>query len=128
MRRRPRAAPAVALSAALLGSGCMSAGLWVEPPPAPRAEAPTPPPFEGKQAPALVRTEHPALLAAPELSASLYFYEPDGLWYRRWRGRWYQAFTWDGHWFPPRRVPEVVRALDASKTPAPSAPRPAPAP
>jgi hypothetical protein len=117
---------ALALCAALVCLGCTDFGLWVEQPPPPRADAPAPPPFKGKEAPALVRTEHAALLQAPSLSKSLYFYEPDGLWYRRWRGQWYQAFSWDGHWFPPRRVPEVVRAIDASRAAEEAKPAPAP--
>ncbi len=128
MTRRRRAALALALSAALASPGCMDFGLWVEEPPKPPAEVPVPPPFQGKEAPPLVRTEHAALLRAPSLAASLYFYEPDGLWYRHWRGRWYQAFTWDGHWFPPRRIPEMVRAIDASETAPRRDPKPAPAP
>jgi hypothetical protein len=125
---RRRRGPALALSGALLGLGCTDFALWVEPPPPPRAEAPVPPPFRGKQAPALERTEHAALLRAPSLSAGLYFYEPDGLWYRRWRGRWYQAFTWDGHWFPPRRVPDVLRETEARAAEPQAETTPAPAP
>jgi hypothetical protein len=111
-----RRSRALALAAALGLPACTDFALWVEPQPEPK-EIPVPPRFEAEEAPKLVPTEHPALLSAPTLSANLYFYEPDGLWYRRWRGRWYQAFTWDGHWFPPRRVPEVVRARGASTSP-----------
>jgi hypothetical protein len=119
MRPRLRAALAMALLATL---ACMDAGLWVEQPPPAPPEIPVPPRFAGGEPPALERTEHPALLHAPSLAAGLYFYEPDGLWYRRWRGRWYQAFRWDGHWFPPRRVPEVIRAVEASETAPAKAP------
>jgi hypothetical protein len=125
MRSGARAAFGLAL---LFAVACTDFGLWVEQPPAPPAEAPAPPPFKGKQAPVLELTEHSGLLRAPSLAASLYFYEPDGLWYRRWRGRWYQAFRWDGHWFPPRRVPEVVRAQGASESEPAKATKPAPAP
>ncbi len=117
---------ATLLAAALGCAGCVSVtdfGLWIEQPPPPAPELPAPARFSGDAPPALVTTEQPGLLRAPTLSQDLYYYEPIELWYRRWRGRWYQAFTWDGHWFPPAgKVPPAVAAVEPASAPASPAP------
>jgi len=106
---------AAALALALLITGCVDAAVWVEPPPPTRAEPPAPKPFRAESVPALEPTTYAKLFRAPSLSENLYYYEPDELWYRRWKGRWYQAFSWDGHWFPPKQVPQVLKDVAAAQ-------------
>jgi hypothetical protein len=112
--------PRAALLMVLLAAGCSSSfDVWVQPPPIPKPEPPLPPPFEGEQAPALEATTVQGILVAPPEFENLYYSEPDGLWYRYWRSRWYQAFRWNGNWFPPEDVPAPLRAgpLEVSSTP-----------
>ncbi len=113
-----RAAAALVLASAL--AGCMTASVWVEPPPPERREPPAPKPFKAEAAPALAATSYAKLFRAPSVSENLYYYEPDELWYRRWKGRWYQAFSWDGHWFPPKQVPQALKDLAAAQRAAKS--------
>ena len=86
---------------------CMpgSFGIWVEPPPPPAPELPLPARFEGAPPPHLEPTRFPGLAAAANVDPTLYYYEPFERWYRYAFNRWYEAFAWDGHWFPPERVP-----------------------
>jgi hypothetical protein len=102
---------AAALAAALAACGCTSAGLSVYLPPEP-AEPVVPARFAGEERPALTPTDHPGLYRAPSVDRALYYWEPDDLWYRRWHGRWYQAFDWNGAWFPPEQVPEPLERSD----------------
>ena len=90
---------------------CMpgSFGVWIEPPPALPPEPPLPARFEGAEPPQLEPTEFPGLAAAPSVDPTLYYYEPFERWYRHAFNRWYEAFAWDGHWFPPERVPESLK-------------------
>ena len=96
---------------ALWLSACVpqSFGLSIEPPPPPPPEIPVPPPFKGDEPPALEPTAFPGLQAAPSVDPTLYYYEPFERWYRHALNRWYEAFAWDGHWFPPERVPEPLK-------------------
>ena len=41
----------------------------------------------------------------------LYYFEPDDLWYTFFKGRWHQAFFWNGTWFEPKRIPAVLLDL-----------------
>ena len=100
------------LLALLLLAGCPTGfGVQVvQPPPLP-PEPPMPPSFEGETAPELEPTSSAGLFRAPTVDTQLYYYAPDDLWYRQWRGKWYQAFSWNGAWFPPRQVPEPILAI-----------------
>jgi hypothetical protein len=105
-RRLTRLVPA-ALAGLL--AACVAAGITITRPPPPAPERPLPPRLEGESTPALVATESAGLLVAPSVKVPLFYYEPDELWYRFWRGRWYQAFGWNGAWFEPDRVPPPLR-------------------
>ncbi len=74
-----------------------------------KPEAPRPPPLAAESAPELSETEHPGLYRALGLAQPVYYFEPEDLWYQYWRSGWHQAFTWDGHWFEPKELPEVLR-------------------
>jgi len=113
-----RAAPIAALLAALGLPGCVSFGMWTVPPP-PMDEMPVPSPYRAGPEPVLEPTEVEGIYGT-DLDPRLYFVQADGLWYRYWRGRWYQAYAWDGHWFPPSRVPSALR--DGPLAPAAAAP------
>jgi hypothetical protein len=95
--------------AALLLAACKF-DMWIEPPPEPPPEPPMPAPFQGEQAPPLVATSIEGVLAAPSVDAHLYYSSAERLWYRYAKGQWYQAFRWNGHWFPPENVPAELRA------------------
>ena len=86
-----------------------SFGIWIEPPPPVPPELPVPAPFEGDRPPRLEPTSLPGLEAAPSVDPTLYYYAPFERWFRYAMNRWYEAFTWDGHWFPPERVPEPLK-------------------
>lgn len=113
-------------------AGCIQGSTWIEPPPPEPPQPPMPKPFASQPAqatPALAPTAYTGLFRAPSVSENLYYYEPDELWYRRWKGRWYQAFAWDGHWFPPRQVPQALKDLAAAQraaTPEPQTEEPTP--
>lgn len=77
---------------------------------APPPEPPVPAPFAGEEVPTLELLETEGLFRAPSVDPHLYFYAPDDLWYRYWREEWYQAFRWNGAWFPPASLPEPLRA------------------
>lgn len=98
--------------AAFAAAACVTGGIWVveEPPPPP--EPRVPPRIEANGPPELVPTDRAGLLQARVGPIELYYYEPDGLWYRRDGRRWFQAFRWDGYWFPPARLPEVLGEPD----------------
>jgi hypothetical protein len=98
------------LSLSLCLGGCfqMTGGVWVTPSDPPDIDPPVPSPFEGTGPPALVATEKPGLMAAPSLDPTVYYYQPDERWYRWAFNRWYEAFAWDGNWFPPEEVPEAL--------------------
>ncbi len=97
------------LAAAL--TGCpMNFGISVQPATPARPEEPMPPAFEGEVDPPLEALSAEGLFVAPAVNPHLYYSSSDDLWYRYWRGRWYQAFRWNGAWFPPRRVPESLRS------------------
>ncbi len=80
-------------------------GITIEQPPPPPPEPPMPASFEGDADPQLEALSAPGLFRAPSIHPDLYYYEADDLWYRYWRRGWYQAFHWNGAWFPPRKVP-----------------------
>jgi hypothetical protein len=109
---RGRAALSLAgLSLAALLAGCpTNFGISIQPPPPLPPEAPVPPAFEGDADPPLEPLAAEGLFVAPTVDRQLYYYEPDDLWYRYWRDSWYQAFRWNGAWFPPRSVPEPLRS------------------
>ena len=95
---------------AILGlAACLSdVGVWVvEEPPRP-PEPRVPPPLQAEATPPLLPTDRAGLLRAHVGAVELFYHEPEGLWYRRDRGRWFQAFRWDGHWFPPARLPQQL--------------------
>jgi hypothetical protein len=83
--------------------------MWIEPPPLPPREPPVPKPLQSDAAPKLIECGVEGILRAPELDPRLYYVEAEKLWYRYWRRRWYQAFNWDGYWFPPEHVPEGLK-------------------
>ena len=99
---------------ALLGSlACMPTafGITIQPASPPRQEPPVPEPFGGEAEPTLEPGPLKGLFQAPGVHPHLYYYAPDDLWYRYWKGGWYQAFLWNGAWYPPRRVPEALHAV-----------------
>jgi hypothetical protein len=100
----------VVLLAAFLAGCPANFGVSIQPAPPPRPEAPMPPAFEGEADPPLEPFSAEGLFLAPSVDPHLYYYGPDDLWYRYWRGRWFQAFRWNGAWFPPQRVPEPLRS------------------
>lgn len=117
----------------LAGTAC-SFGIRIEPPPPPPPEIPVPRPYA---APAQVTppesseirlqpSEYPGLDRAPDIDPRLFHSRADGLWYRYWKGRWYQAFRWDGYWFPPAELPDALRAGAAPRG-APTEAKPPPA-
>lgn len=108
----------IALVLACLLGGCTPQllGITIEEPPPPPPPPWVPRPLQGEAAPELEPTGQPGLSRAAE-TPGLYYYEPDDLWYRRARHTWFQAFTWDGHWFPPERVPGVLEQLESSPAP-----------
>ena len=98
--------------AGLVAAGCLS-GLTVgmptvTTPPPPRVE-PVPDIFQAETAPPLVPTAVEGLSAAPALDDQLFYYAPHERWYRWALNRWYEAFAWDGNWFPPERLPPGFR-------------------
>ncbi len=82
--------------------------VWVEPASPPIVDPPLPQRLEG-EAPALLETEFEGIQIAAN-HPELYYVQAEDLWYRYWRKQWYQAFNWDGNWFPPERVPKQLRA------------------
>jgi hypothetical protein len=78
----------------------------VQPPPI--VDDPHPEPFEGEEDPELEASPVEGLFHAPAVHEHLYYYAPDDLWYRYWKQTWFQAFLWNGGWYPPRRVPEAL--------------------
>ena len=101
-------APLLALT---VSTGCTGQGqVWVVPATPPEPEIPVPAPLRGDTFPELVPTGTEGLMAAPDVDPQLYYVESEELWYRYWRRRWYQAFAWNGHWFPPEKVPDAVKA------------------
>jgi hypothetical protein len=106
------------LSLILLLALCACArvgGIAVTPPPV-RNEPPIPERLEAETAPALVETDAPGLLRASSVDLDLYYYRPDDLWYRFAYNRWYQAFSWNGNWFVPERVPEALIGREPKRT------------
>jgi len=91
--------------------GCAQIGIQVTEIDPPDIPPPVPTPFRGDEPPALVTTETPGLMAAPSLDPTLYYYEPHERWYRWAFNRWYEAFTWNGSWFPPATVPDALTDL-----------------
>lgn len=108
----------VVWAAALLAAAACSFGIRFEPPPPAPPEIPVPRPYaastEGAEQPTgdvqLQPSDYPGLEGAPKIDPALFYSRAEGLWYRYWRGRWYQAFRWNGYWFPPAKLPEVLAA------------------
>ncbi len=96
---------------ALCFSACIGSAfrIWIEPQPEPPPEPPSPSPFEGEEAPKLVPTGFPGLVAAPSVDPTLYYSEPLERWFRYAFNRWHEGFRWNGYWFPPERVPEPLK-------------------
>jgi hypothetical protein len=106
--------------ASLLCAACLTGfGFEVVTPPPAHPDPPTPKRLEREAAPELIPTDAPGVFHAPSADEHLYWVESDELWYRRWRGRWYQAYSWNGFWFPPENVPEEVRKQAVKKPPPP---------
>lgn len=95
-------------AALLVGCVPVGFGVWIEPAPEPPPEPPVPTRLVGDRAPELEALDEPGLYRT-RAGPALYFHEPSGLWYRYWKGSWYQAFFWNGAWFPPESVPESLR-------------------
>lgn len=114
----PRTRTLLAAALTPLLAACMAAGVTITTPP-PVREPPLPPRLAGETMPELVPTDRPGLLVAPSVKVPLFYYEPDELWYRFWRRRWYQAFSWNGAWFEPDRVPPPLRKGPPGATPSP---------
>jgi hypothetical protein len=98
----------------LLASACIQV---VQTAPPQEPEPRTPEPFVSMEEPKLVPTEVPGLFAVPSLDATVYYYKPEELWYRYAYRSWYQAFRWDGAWFIPGKLPDVVKARVPQETP-----------
>lgn len=106
MSLRARLLPLAA--SALVGCIPMAFGISVTgPPPAP-AEPPVPLAFEGEAAPELTPTGVPELFAARSVDPHLYYLRSRERWYRWAFHRWYEAFSWDGNWFPIERAPREL--------------------
>ena len=93
----------------LLG-GCIPQGLSivvVPPPPLP-PEPPVPFPFEADAPPERIATQTAGLEAASSLDPTLYYSVRRERWYRWAFNRWYEAFSWDGNWFPLEDPPEEL--------------------
>jgi hypothetical protein len=104
----------LALGTVLLATACIQVVRTTqEQEPEPRA----PDPLISMTEPKLEPTGVEGLLAAPALDPTLYYYEPDELWYRYAYKRWYQAFRWDGNWFIPDDVPKAVKDRSPKETP-----------
>lgn len=101
------------LIAALLLAGCLQQqmGITVVPPRPEIPEPPRPQAHRGQDSPSMIQTSYPGLTRAVEIVPTLYYYEPDELWYTYYENRWHQAFFWNGTWFEPERVPTVLREL-----------------
>ena len=97
----------------LLLSGCLQQqfGVTVVPPKPDLPEPPRPAARRGPEPPAMAPTAHPGLTRAVAVVPSLYYFEPDDLWYTFFKGRWHQAFFWNGTWFEPERIPAVLLDL-----------------
>jgi hypothetical protein len=111
---RRGAAPLALLAVLELACGPFGAVTVTAPPP--RYEPPVPERFGGKAAPLLLETDAPGLLRAPSVDEHLYYYRPDDLWYRFAFNRWYQAFAWNGNWFVPEKVPDVLRGREPRRS------------
>ena len=103
-----------ATAALLIASACIQV---VQTAPPMEPEPRTPDPLVSLEEPKLEPTEVEGLFAAPGLAESLFYYEPQELWYRYEYRRWFQAFRWDGYWFVPEKVPEVLKAMVPAETP-----------
>ena len=109
--------PGIALWLALGVTACVQisdSGIWIEADPPARPDPRPPKQLAGESAPELDPTEHDGLLRARGFREAIYYYEPDELWYRKDGALWFQAFHWDGHWFPAAEVPEALRELPAT--------------
>ena len=95
----------------LIGCAVAGVGLSVTPVLEPVWDPPVPLAYEGDEEPTLVETRTPGLLAARDVDETLFYYEPWERWFRYAFGQWYEAFAWNGNWFPPERVPFALRAL-----------------
>ncbi len=100
---------------ALAATACMHGAVTVTQPP-PSYEPPIPERFRGEGPPELRNTDAPGLLRAPSVDRDLYYFRPDDLWYRFAYNRWYQAFSWNGNWFVPEQVPEVLKGREPKRT------------
>ena len=91
-------------------AGCIpqAMGIVIIPPPPLPPEPPVPFPFEADASPARIPTATPGLDAAPSLDPSLYYSARRERWYRWAFNRWYEAFSWDGNWFPLEDPPEEL--------------------
>jgi hypothetical protein len=98
-------ARAAALSLLLAGA-CAFQVVQTAPPMEP--EPRTPEPLISMEDPKLEPTDVEGLFAAPALASSLFYYEPDERWYRYEYRRWYLAFSWDGNWFVPDKIPDAL--------------------
>ncbi len=123
MGARHLRAAALLLAAAL--AGCMQFGITIVPPPPDRPEPPRPAAISGTDAPELEATDADGLLRAHGVEPPMYYYEPDDLWYRYYKGRWHQAFFWNGTWFEPERLPPALRSRERTKSPDAEVSRPA---
>ena len=94
---------------ALLACACTDFGITVTDPAPPIPDPPRPGPLPGENATALEETHVPGLFRAEGVVAPLYYYEPRDIWYQYYKGRWHQAFSWNGHWFEPDRLPQQLR-------------------
>ena len=101
----------------LFACGPTSFGIWIEPPPEFPPEPPVPEAFTGEAAPDLVPAGMEGLSRAPSVDPHLYYYAPEDLWYRYWKKSWYQAFRWNGAWFPPSSVPAALRGGPPATSP-----------
>ena len=62
----------------------------------------------------------PGVFRAVDLDRRLYYYSDDDLWYEYYKGRWHQAFSWNGVWFEPKKLPEPLRDVRLLRPDKPS--------
>ena len=86
-------------------------GITVVPPKPDIPEPPRPAARRDAAPPTMATTAYPGLMRSAEVTPTLYYFEPDDLWYTFFKGRWHQAFFWNGTWFEPERVPVELLEL-----------------
>ncbi len=105
----------------LILSGCLQQqmGITVVQPKPDIPEPPRPMALRRAEAPRMQATAHSGLTRSIEIKPTLYYWEPDDLWYTFYKGRWHQAFFWNGTWFEPERVPSILLEMRSKEPRSP---------